>query len=80
MIFRIFQIEFRVYHKFKNQEKWFSALLAGCIAANFGFWINGFFDWNFGDAEPVTLLWFTLGIVLAVNKNYKNVETIDYNK
>jgi hypothetical protein len=26
------------------------------------------FDWTFGDAEPVTLLWFTVGLCLAVSR------------
>jgi O-antigen ligase len=34
-------------------------------AALIGFLIAGIFDWTFGDAEVVTMLWFVIGIGLA---------------
>ena len=34
----------------------------GAFAA---FQIEGLFEWNFGDAEVVMLLWFSVGLALA---------------
>jgi len=44
-----------------------SAWLVGTLAASLGFWINGLFDWTFGDAEVVSLWWLTLGLAFAIN-------------
>ncbi len=37
----------------------------GAIGAWTGFMVSGLFEWNFGDAEVVTLLWLICGIALA---------------
>lgn len=66
MIFRIVQIEYRIYRKISPHEKWLSAVVVGCIAAFIGFWTNGLFDWTFGDAEPATLIWFTIGVTVTI--------------
>jgi O-antigen ligase len=42
------------------------SIALGAIAIFIGFQINGLFEWNFGDQEIVVLLWFSLGLVIAV--------------
>jgi O-antigen ligase len=42
------------------------AWVVGSIAAFIGFVVNGLFEWNFGDAEVVTLLYFIVGSNLAI--------------
>ena len=42
------------------------AWVAGSIGALAGFIVNGLFEWNFGDAEVVTLLYIVLGANLAL--------------
>jgi putative inorganic carbon (HCO3(-)) transporter len=42
------------------------AWVAGSIGVLAGFIVNGLFDWNFGDAEVVTLLYVILGANLAL--------------
>jgi hypothetical protein len=42
---------------------WTLASLAVFLAFN----LNGFFEWNFGDAEVITIVWFVMGLALAVN-------------
>lgn len=53
-----------------------SAWVIGCLAASLGFWINGFFDWTFGDAEPVSLLWVVIGLAFAVDRQLKHVKEV----
>ncbi len=68
MIFKLFQTEYRIYRHVPSEKSYLSAYLIGSIAALTGFWVNGFFDWTFGDAETVTLIWFTVGLSLAIGK------------
>ncbi|MGD1049270.1 MAG: O-antigen ligase family protein [Candidatus Krumholzibacteriaceae bacterium] len=42
------------------------AFVVGSIAALAGFIVNGLFEWNFGDAEVVTLLYVIIGANLAL--------------
>jgi putative inorganic carbon (hco3(-)) transporter len=42
------------------------AWVVGSLGVLAGFIVNGLFDWNFGDAEVVTLLYVVLGANLAV--------------
>ena len=42
------------------------AWVVGSIGAFIGFVVNGLFEWNFGDAEVVTLLYFIVGSNLAI--------------
>jgi O-antigen ligase len=63
----LFQTEIRIFRRV-SKDTALSALVLGSIAAMTGFWINGLFDWTFGDAEPVTLLWLTVGLCLAAGR------------
>jgi putative inorganic carbon (hco3(-)) transporter len=42
------------------------AILLSTIAAFLAFNVNGLFEWNFGDAEIITIIWFLIGISLAI--------------
>lgn len=68
LIIRLFQNTVRILNAIPDEDRFSSALILGVLAALTGFWVNGFFDWTFGDAEPVTLLWFAVGLSLAVSK------------
>ena len=43
-------------------------LCAGVISVLIGFHIEGLFEYNFGDAEIVTLIWFLLGGMISLSK------------
>ena len=43
------------------------AWIVGSIGAGVGFVVNGLFEWNFGDAEVVTLFYLVIGINLALS-------------
>jgi putative inorganic carbon (HCO3(-)) transporter len=44
------------------------AWAAGSLGALAGFVVNGLFEWNFGDAEVVTLLYIVIGANLAMRR------------
>jgi O-antigen ligase len=57
----------RIEKRFRHH--WFTASLAlGGLAVQAGFHVNGLFEWNFGDAEIITLVWAVLGLILAAEK------------
>ena len=47
------------------------AWVVGSIGALAGFIVNGLFEWNFGDAEVVTLLYIVLGANLALPRLHR---------
>lgn len=46
------------------------ALTAGSLGAMTGFIVNGMFDWNFGDAEVLTMMLIIVGLNAAVYREY----------
>jgi putative inorganic carbon (HCO3(-)) transporter len=63
---RILQTEFL---SLKATSSWLTNSLAlGAIAVFFGFHINGLFEWNFGDAEPLTLFYAILGLSVGAKE------------
>jgi O-antigen ligase len=51
------------------REDWFSGSLAlGTLAVLAGFHVSGLFEWNFGDAEIITLVWSVLGLTLSARR------------
>ncbi len=46
------------------------ALTAGSLGAMAGFIVNGLFDWNFGDAEVLTMMLIIVGLNAAVYRGY----------
>jgi putative inorganic carbon (HCO3(-)) transporter len=66
MLVRIFQALYKVVRQ-SRQSSW--PLFAGALAAISiftAFNVNGFFEWNFGDAEIITMIWFVVGLALAI--------------
>lgn len=53
----------------RAHEHWFLGSVAlGGLAVMAGFHINGLFEWNFGDAEIIMLVWATVGLTMACGK------------
>ncbi|HNW59743.1 MAG TPA: O-antigen ligase family protein [bacterium] len=48
---------------------WSSAWALAALAAAIAFHINGFFEWNFGDQEIITMIWFITGIGLGLDRH-----------
>lgn len=76
LIFKILQAEIQIFRKLPAEQPLMSAWVIGSIAAYVGFWVNGLFDWTFGDAEPATLIWLTIGLSLAIGKRIVNDQPI----
>ncbi|MFZ5516355.1 MAG: O-antigen ligase family protein [Candidatus Zhuqueibacterota bacterium] len=68
MVFKIFQIELKIHRALHEKNSVLSGWVIGSVAAYAGFWVNGLFDWTFGDAEPATLIWLTIGLSIAIGK------------
>ena len=52
-----------------KNDPYLSAVIAGALAGLAGFLVNGMFDWLFGDAEVVTILWLSVGLVVAARNS-----------
>ena len=68
MVYMLFHTVYGIYLRLPDDNRLHSAWIVGTLAALTGFWINGCFDWTFGDAEAVTIFWIIIGIALAVDK------------
>jgi len=66
-LYTLFRTLWRIGRAIPNALLAEKAWVYGTLAASLGFWINGFFDWTFGDAEPVTVWWLTLGLTFAIH-------------
>jgi putative inorganic carbon (HCO3(-)) transporter len=63
---KILQIEFL---SLKATSSWLTNSLAlGAIAVFFAFHVNGLFEWNFGDAEPMTVFYAILGLSMSAKE------------
>lgn len=69
LIIQIIRTEYAILKGVTSQEKRLSAIACGCFAAFIGFLTNGMFDWTFGDDEIIMLVWFTVGLSLAIGQN-----------
>jgi hypothetical protein len=51
-----------------RQQSVISPIVLGAAGSTIAFLVNGLGEWNFGDQETMTMIWFLLGISLAVRK------------
>jgi len=74
MLFKIFQLHLKIYRTVKDIP-FVSSYALGATAAYVGFLFSGLGEWNFGDQEIITMVWFTLGLNIAFYKSYlKDIE------
>ncbi len=66
MMTKIFVALVKVRSTTEKGNRLFFSWSSAAVAIAIAFHVNGFFEWNFGDAEIVTLFWFTVGLALAV--------------
>lgn len=67
----ILLMHWKIYLTLKN-EPVASSFAIGAIAAFIGFLASGLGEYNFGDQEIITMVWFTVGLNLAFYLNYQN--------
>jgi O-antigen ligase len=61
-------IEYTIFRKYSNDPVIRNIALGG-MAVFIGFLVNGLFEWNFGDHEIMVFVWFSVGLVLASERN-----------
>ena len=69
MLFKIFQLHLKIYNTVKDIP-FVSSYALGATAAFVGFLFSGLGEWNFGDQEIITMVWFSLGLNIAFYKSY----------
>lgn len=58
--------------KLSKQKNFYNVLAKGLFAAFIGISVSGLFEYNFGDHEIVTMLWFTVGMSLTIQNLIKD--------
>jgi len=66
MIILIFVRLFAILSQYRARSDVLFAAILVALATFLAFNINGFFEWNFGDAEVITMIWFVLGVAFAL--------------
>lgn len=64
MLGKIFFIHVKIYRNVSNVP-FASSYALGALASFAAFLVSGLAEWNFGDHEIITVVWFTLGLNLA---------------
>ena len=71
MVVSILLMHLKIYRTLKNEPVASSVAIAA-IATFIGFLASGLGEYNFGDQEIITMVWFTVGLNLAFYFNHKN--------
>ncbi len=67
MFGKIFLLNIKIYNAVK-EVPFVSSYSLGAAAVFVGFLFSGLGEWNFGDQEIITMIWFTLGLNIAFYK------------
>ncbi len=71
MLVKIFFLDLKIYNRVKNID-FISSFALGTLGSFVGFLVSGLAEWNFGDQEIATILWFTVGLNIAFYKIVKS--------
>lgn len=69
LLIKIFLIHIKIYNSVK-EIPFASSYALGALASFVTFLVSGLAEWNFGDHEIITMIWFILGLNLAFYKQY----------
>ncbi len=69
LLVNIFLLNIKIYRTVKD-EPVASSYAIGALASFVGFLASGLGEYNFGDQEILTMIWFTIGLNLAFYFNY----------
>ena len=72
LLAKIFLTDFNIY-KNSNGGSVEAAFALGTIGMFTAFLVSGLAEWNFGDHEIITMVWFTLGLNIALYKTSKSI-------
>lgn len=71
LLIKIFFIHIETI-KLSQNKNFHNVLAKGLLAAFIGICTSGLFEYNFGDHEIATMLWFTVGLSLTIQKLMKD--------
>lgn len=74
LIAKILLLNAKIYKTLKNVP-FVSSISLGALAMFIGFLFSGLGEWNFGDQEIITIVWFTVGLNIALYKAYLKNDT-----
>ena len=66
LFIRLFWAELTVILRVPADAWLLKGTVLSALGVFWGFQISGLFEWNFGDAEIIMLLWMSVGMVFAV--------------
>ena len=67
LFYKLFFLNIRIYNKLKNIP-FLSSFSLGTIGCLVSFLVAGLTEWNFGDHEIITMVWFVVGLNIAFYK------------
>lgn len=70
LLIKIFLLNIKIYNSVKNIP-FASSYALGTLVGFVSFLFAGLTEWNFGDQEIITLVWFTLGLNLSIYFLYR---------
>ena len=71
LLYKILRLNLKIYKTLKDVP-FMSSYALGALAAFIGFLFSGLAEWNFGDQEIITMVWFTVGLNVAFYRNFMN--------
>jgi O-antigen ligase len=71
LLIKIFFIHIETI-RISQSKNFYNVLAKGLLAAFIGICTSGLFEYNFGDHEIATMLWFTVGMSLTIQRLIKN--------
>ena len=75
MIFKMIKIDLKIYREAAGIP-FFSSYALGILGCVGAFLVSGLTEYNFGDQEIITLVWFTFGFNIALYFWFKNKQEI----
>ncbi|HED07712.1 MAG TPA: hypothetical protein ENI57_06330, partial [Ignavibacteria bacterium] len=75
LFFKLLLIEIKIYRETKGED-FISSYALGALASFSAFLVAGLTEWNFGDHEIITLVWFTFGLNIALYKLSKSKKEV----
>ncbi len=67
LLYKILMLNIKIYGSLKERS-FASSFALGTIGVFTAFLISGLAEWNFGDQEIITMVWFTVGLNIAFYK------------
>ncbi len=70
LFYKIIRLLFKIYNE-TEENNFISAYSLGAIGVFAAFLVSGLTEWNFGDHEIITLLWFIISLNISMHQNSK---------